>query len=136
MLGVINKAMNKVREKFEALVNENELKAVVSAAVLVAAADGSISDAERDAAFRAIAAHESLRGFNQKTIRAHFDSDVNLINADRQLAEDVLYDKVAGIRDKIARIRVIGVATQIANADGEFSDSEKRVIDKIRKMTA
>jgi tellurite resistance protein len=136
MFAAIGKAINKAKEKFEALVNEEELKAVVSAAVLVSAADGTISEAEMEAAFKAISSHESLRGFNQKTIRAHFDSDVSLINADRQLAEEVLYDKVSSIRDKIARIRVIGVASQIANADGEFSESEKRVIDKIRKLTA
>ena len=121
MSGSISKAMNKAREKFESLVNEEELKAVVAAAVLVSAADGSISEEEKETAFKAISSHESLRGFNQKTIRSHIDSDVNLINADRQLAEEVLHDKVRTIRDKVARIRVIGVATQIANADGDFS---------------
>jgi tellurite resistance protein len=114
--------VNKAREKFESLVNEEELKAVVAAAVLVPAADGSISEEEKETAFKAISSHESLRGFNQKTIRSHIDSDVNLINADRQLAEEVLYDKVRTIRDKVARIRVIGVATQIADADGDFSN--------------
>src|SRR5918997_2862283 len=106
MSGTISKAMNKAREKFEALVNEEELKAVVSAAVLVAAADGSISEEEKETAFKAISSHESLRGFNQKSIRSHIDSDVNLINADRQLAEEVLDDKVRTIRAKVARIRV------------------------------
>lgn len=135
MLGAIGKAFSKAMEKFEALVNEDELKAVISAAVLVAAADGSISETEQETAFKAISSHESLRGFNQKTIRAHFESDVKLINADRQLAEEVLYDRVSSIRDRIARIRVIGVASQIANADGEFSPSEKAVVEKIRKIT-
>jgi tellurite resistance protein len=121
MCRLISKAMNKAREKFESLVNEEELKAVVAAAVLVSAADGSISEEEKETAFKAISSHESLRGFNQKTIRSHIDSDVNLINADRQLAEEVLHDKVRTIRDKVARIRVIGVATQIASADGDFS---------------
>jgi len=121
MSGSISKAVNKAREKFESLVNEEELKAVVAAAVLVSAADGSISEEEKETAFKAISSHESLREFNQKSIRSHIDSDVNLINADRQLAEEVLHDKVRTIRDKVARIRVIGVATQIANADGDFS---------------
>ncbi|WP_435018538.1 TerB family tellurite resistance protein [Tundrisphaera sp. TA3] len=136
MFAALGKAISKAKEKFEALVNEEELKAVVAASVLVAAADGNISEAEKEAAFKAITSHESLRGFNQKAIRSHFDSDVNLINADKQLAEEVLYDKVSVIRDKIARIRVIGIATQIANADGDFSKSEKDVVDKIRRMTA
>ena len=136
MFSAIGKAIAKAKDKFDALVNEEELKAVVAAAVLVAAADGTISEVEKEAAFKAISSHESLRGFNQKTVRAHFDSDVNLINADRQLAEEVLYDKLSSIRDKIARIRVLGVATQIANADGDFSKSEKDVVEKIRRVTA
>ncbi len=121
MSGSISKAVNKAREKFESLVNEEVLKAVVAVAVLVSAADGSISEEEKETAFKAISSHESLRGFNQKTIRSHIDSNVNLINADRQLAEEVLHDKVRTIRDKVARIRVIGLVTQIANADGDFS---------------
>lgn len=136
MFGALGKMVANAVSKFEALVNEEELVAVVAASVLVAAADGTIADVEKEAAFKAISTHESLRGFNQSTIRKHFDSDVNLINADRQLAEEVLYDKVSVIKEKIARIRVIGVANQIANADGEFSDSEKKVVDKIRKLTA
>ena len=136
MLGAIGKAFTKAKERFEALVNEEELKAVVSAAVLVAAADGSISEAEQEAAYLAISTHDSLRGFSQATIRKCFESDVKLINADRQLAEKVLYSQVSSIKEIKARIRVIGVATQIANADGEFSEPEKKVIDKIRSITA
>jgi tellurite resistance protein len=135
MFGAIGKAMGKVFEKFDALVNEEELQAVVSAAVLVAAADGKITDEEKEVAFKAITSHEALRSFNQATVRKHFDSDVNLINADRQLAEEVLYDKVSTITDKIARIRVLGIASQIANSDGEFSATEKAVVDKIRRIT-
>lgn len=136
MFGSLNKIATRMRDKFDALVNEEELKAVVSASVLVAAADGSVSEDEKETAFKAISSHESLRGFKQATIRKHFDSDVSLINSDRQLAEEVLYDKVSTISDKIARIRVIGIANQIANADGEFTASEKAVVDKIRKLTA
>jgi tellurite resistance protein len=136
MFGAIGKAFNKVCEQLDALVNEQELQAVVSASVLVAAADGTISDAEKETAFKAISSHPSLKGFNQKSVRGYFDADVDLINADRTLAEEVLYDKVSVIRDKVARIRVLGVASQIANADGEFSAAEKKVIDKIRSMTA
>jgi tellurite resistance protein len=135
MFSALSKAVGKVRDKIEALVNEEELKAVVSAAVLVAAADGSISEKEQETAFAAISDHDSLRGFSQATIRKYFESDVKLINSDRMLAEKVLYSQVASIKEIKARIRVIGVANQIANADGELSESEKKVIDKIRQIT-
>lgn len=58
-----------------------------------------------------------------------------LINADRTLAEEVLYDKVAKVTEKISRIRMLGIVNDIANADGEFSDAEKKIVDKIRKIT-
>lgn len=136
MFGSLSKLANKMLEKFDALTNESELIAVVAAAVLVAAADGKIEDSEKEVAFKAIAEHESLKGFRPSTIRSHFDNFVKLINADRQLAEEELYEKLEVIRDRVARIRVIGIATQIANADGEFSATEKAVVEKIRKLTA
>lgn len=117
------------------LINAEELDAVIAATVLVAAADGKIDDVEKEAAFKGVSTHESLKSFDQKVIRAKFDSDATLINADRELAEEVLYDKVSVIKDKIARIRVLGIVQQIANADGEFSAAEKKVVDKIRKIT-
>jgi tellurite resistance protein len=135
MFNALKNAVNKVREKFDNVTNESELKAVVSAAVLVAAADGFISDAEKETAFQAIASHESLQSFNQQTIRKLFDSDVNLINADRPLATGVLEKNVTAITETTARIRVLGIARQIANADGELSKSEEQVIDRIRKIT-
>lgn len=136
MFGAIGKMINKACEALEALVNEQELQAVVAAAVLVAAADGKITEEEKETAFRAISAHPSLKAFDQKKIRSYFDSDVELINADHTLAQEVLFDKVLTIRDKVARIRVLGVANQIANADGNFSESEKKVVDKLRRLTA
>lgn len=135
MFGALKKLGGQFVSKFEALANEEELKSVVSAAVLIAAADGSVSDQEKETAFAAISGHTSLKGFSQSTIRKHFEEDVKLINADKQLAEKVLYDNVSKIKDIKARIRVIGIANEIANADGEFSESEKAVVDKIRKIT-
>ncbi len=136
MFGALNKLVHKVTDKFDALVNDEEMQAVVAACVLVAAADGHIDDSEKEAAFKAVSGHEALGGFKPATIRKNFDSDVNLINADKQLAEEVLYDKVRAITDKIARIRVIGVANQIAAADGTVTKEETAVIEKIRRITA
>ena len=135
MFGALKKVARGALEKFEALVNEDELKAAVATAVLIAAADGNISDQEKDVAFKAISEHEALRGFKQTTIRQYFDSYVRLVNGDKQLATEELESYVSNIKDRVARIRILGIASQIANADGEFSDAEKKVVDRIRKIT-
>lgn len=136
IFGAIKKIAGQAMEVFDNLVNEDELDAVVAATVLIAGADGKIDDAEKEAAFKAVSSHDSLKSFSKEKIRARFDNFANLINSDKVLAEEVLFDKVSSIKDKIARIRVIGIANQIAMADGEFSASEKAVVDKIRRVTA
>lgn len=137
MFGGLKKVLSSASDKFDALVNEEEMQAVVAACVLVAAADGKIEDSEVEAAFSGIAKHESLSGFKPAKIRAVFESDLKLINADKSLAEEVLYDRVSTtIHDKIARIRVLGIAKQIAEADGIVAKEEQAVLDKIRRLTA
>jgi tellurite resistance protein len=71
----------KVKSAFDRVANVEEMEAVVAAAVLIAA-DGSISDAEKEIAFQAIADHESLGGFSKEAIRKAFDSDAKLVKAD------------------------------------------------------
>src|SRR4051812_11958692 len=86
IFSALGKIANQVTEKFDNLVNEEELDACVAACVLVAAADGNISEQEKETAFNLIAGHESLKTFSRDKIRAKFNSDANLINADRELA--------------------------------------------------
>lgn len=131
-----NQAGNALKGIVERVVNEEELEAVIAAAVLMAAADGKIDDVEKEAAFKAISIHESLTAFPKDKVKRVFDEYAGLVSADATLATEVLIEKVSVIKDKIARIKVLGIAQQIANADGEFSDAEKKMVDKIRRATA
>jgi tellurite resistance protein len=123
----------KIKSAFDRVANVEEMEAVVAAAVLIAAADGSISDAEKEIAFQAIADHESLGGFGKDVIRKAFESDAKLVKADFQEAEVVLLGKISKVKEPTARIRALGIAKEIANADGEFSKAEEVIVEKIRR---
>lgn len=129
-------AANAVKGMVERVANEEELNAVVAAAVLIAAADGNISDKEKEVAFNVISNHEALSAFPKDRIKKSFDEYAGLIDADLELATGLLIGKLSVIKDLTARIKVLGIAKAIANADGEFSDAEKKMVDKIRKATA
>lgn len=140
MLGALSKLAGQVASgisgAIERLVNEDELNAVVAAAVLIAGAEGGISAEEKEAAFTAIARHEALKAFPSEKIRNVFNEYVGLVEADATLASDVLFGKLTAVKDITARIKLLGIAQQVANADGKFSDAEKRMVDAIRRRTA
>ena len=124
----------KVKSAFDRVANVEEMEAVVAAAVLIAAADGSISDAEKEIAFQAIADHESLGGFSKEAIRKAFDSDAKLVKADFEEASVVLIGKISKVKDATARIRTLGIAKEIAAADGDFNKAEQAIVEKIRQV--
>lgn len=140
MFDAVSKAFSQVgdavKHAIESVVNEEEFEGVVAAAVLMAYADGNVAEVEREAAFKAISGHAALQAFAPTKTRKVFDEYVGLMAADAALSKELLLEKVSVIKDRTARIKVLGIAQQIANADGDFSDAEKKMVDKIRSVTA
>lgn len=126
---------NKAIDVVDKLINDDECDAVIAATVLISAADGKIDEKEKEAAFNGIRNHQCFQAFEPSVIRKKFDDAAKLINSDRVLAEEVLYDKVGKIKDKVARIRMLGIVSEIAEADGDFSEAEKKVVSKLRSLT-
>lgn len=126
-------ALQKAKSAFDQVANDEEMKAVVAAAVLMAAADGTISDTEKETAFAAIADHECLGSFSKDDIRKVFDSYAKLVKADFQEASAVLLDDISKIKDATARIRCLGIVKEIAAADNDVSKEELAILEKIRK---
>lgn len=114
------------------LANKQELEAVVAAAVLVASADGVIDPTEKAAALAATISHPALKSFEASDIEKLFKENVELLGMDPISAKATMYDKVRRVTDSAARTRIIGIATNIANADGKLEPSEVAVIDKLR----
>lgn len=135
VFGALKKMASNVLEQFECLASEDELDGVIASCALIAYADNNVSDAEKETCLNAIAGHEGLKSFARDKIKAKFVSDVKLLESDKELATEVLEGKVSAVKDKTARIRMLGIAKQIANADDDFSAAEKQVVDRLRKIT-
>ncbi len=117
----------------ERLANRSEFEGVMAAVVLVAAADGKISNEEQSAAVGLLKTHPAFAPFDSKDIDRIFKENAGLIGADAEFGREALYDKVRGLSVE-ARMRVTAIALQIANADGTVDDSERAVITKLRAL--
>lgn len=118
----------------ERISNKGEFEAVMAAVVLVAAADGKIAPEEQAAACGLLKTHPAFAGFNSGDIDRLFKEGAQLIGMDRDYGGEALYDKIRAVSDSSARAKIATIAFQIAAADGNVDDSEKKVIDKIRSL--
>lgn len=117
---------------FDRVANQDEMLAVVAVAVRVAGADGKIEPSEKTATLNAVQKHPSLAAFKPIDIAKAFNGDADLLNADMEMATVELNKKIGKITDKTAQIRMLGVAKEIAAADGNISKEELAVIADIR----
>lgn len=114
------------------IANQQEFDAVMAACVLVASADGHTDEVERAATLTQAMAHPSLKGFSSAEVQKAFKDMHEILGMDRILGVETLLEKVHKIKDLESRARIAAVATAIANADGDFSDSEKAMVERIR----
>lgn len=114
------------------LANRQEFDAVVAACVLVASADGKTDEVERQTTIVQAGAHPSLKGFAAAEVQAAFKECHELLGMDRTMGVETLLSRVGKITDMTARTRIVGIAVAIANADGDFSETEKAMVERIR----
>lgn len=114
------------------IANQQEFEAVLAACVLVASADGHTDETERAATLAQAMAHPSLKGFGPGEVQKAFNDMHTVLGLDRVLGVETLLEKVRKVTDMESRARIASIATAIANADGDFSDSEKAMVERIR----
>lgn len=140
MLGSLASSMAKIAAQaataavsgISRLANRQEFEAVIAASVLVANADGSTDDKERDATIALASAHDALKAFTGTDILAAFKECHELLGMDRAIGIQTLLERVKKIKDPMAIARILSVATAIANADGNLSRVEQEMLDRIR----
>ena len=137
-LSNLGKIGTSLAEKFanviERIANRGEFDAVMAAVVLVATADGTVSEAEQAQACTLLKTHPAFGGFTSKDIDGSFKEGVQLIGMDATYGAEALYDRIRSITDPAARAKVGLIAFQIAAADGNVDGKEKAVIDKIKAL--
>lgn len=114
------------------MANRQEFEAVIAATVLVACADETISREEKETAMRSATAHPALKSFSSTDVMDEFTTNQTLLGADRALGIESMLGKVRKVTDLAARARLIGVAMEIASADGTVDAKELAMIERMR----
>lgn len=121
-----------VAKAVDRIANRQEFEAVIAAVVLVSAADGRAEATERDAGLKAALAHPALKAFDAEDVTKLFKENFELLGMDRTLGVEALFGKVNKISDLSARARIVQIAEQVAAADGDVGDEEKKMIERLR----
>lgn len=114
------------------LANQQEFEAVIAACVLVASSDGQADEKERQTMIAQTSAHPSLQGFGAGAIQKTSKEFFEMLGMDKILGTEMLLEKVHQIKGLEGRARIIGIVNAIANADGDFSEPERLMVERIR----
>ncbi|TDC98222.1 TerB family tellurite resistance protein [Actinomadura sp. 7K507] len=117
------------------LSKKNDLKsgafrdASMAMCALVAAADGSVDQAERQRTASLIASNEVLQNFPADDLQRRFNDYVSKLTADFDFGKVSVLQDIGKAKKKPDEARaVIQIGIVIGGADGDFDDSEKRVV--------
>lgn len=117
------------------LAKKNDLKsgsfrdASMAMCALVAAADGTVDQAERQRVAQLIASNDVLQNFPADDLRRRFDAYVNKLTTDFEFGKVSVLQEVAKAKKKPAEARaVVQIGIVIGGADGDFDKDEQAVV--------
>jgi tellurite resistance protein TerB len=127
-------ALNGIKEAAQRYTNLDFRNAILATCALVAAADGTIQDEEKAKVKKLIMGNEALSHFKAADLGAQFESYVEkALDEFAALDLERVLGKLRGKADEADMCVKIGLI--IANADGVFEPSEKKVmVDIIKKL--
>lgn len=109
--------------------NRTFLEGVMAGAVIIAAADGSISSREKKKLYDYISVSEDLQCFSTAEIIEVFNSIADTFTLDAAIGKIEAFKKVGKLRGKDDQARLlVRVAVIIAMSDGPLDDSEKKAV--------
>lgn len=108
------------------------LEWVTISAALITKADTVVTTAEVDKVISVLTKHPALAGFSADEKAKKFRDALKA--ADDELESILLWGKLAGMKSNPeAAATIVNIAVMIANADGDFAESEKAVVRRICK---
>lgn len=106
--------------------------ATMAACALIAAADGKIDQNERSRTAQFITSSDKLKAFNVSDLRTKYENFCDVVSRDFDFGKIELMQKVSRVANKPDEARaVVQLAVVIANADGNFSADEQKVMREI-----
>ena len=107
-------------------------KACMATCALIAAADGSISAAEKGKMMGFIRINDVLKGQDAAKLKEHFDFFASKLEADFDFGKIECVQAIEAVKKEDGAGRaIIQLGIAIGGADGNFDDKEKAVVREI-----
>jgi len=120
-------------EKENAPVNKDQLEALVGISVLMAHADGEVTDDELESMEKMLLANPKLAG-QQQAIHKEIARFEKLFEAGQRMGQMHAFRELADVEmnpDDAEEVMV--TALTIAEADGNIDDNEMKILEKVAK---
>ncbi|WP_159565409.1 tellurite resistance TerB family protein [Budvicia diplopodorum] len=123
--------LNKEIGKFK---NRTFMEATVAGCALVAAADGNVSGEEKQKMAAFIKNSEELKVFDMPDVIAFFNKTISSFEFDHSIGEAEALKTVGKLRSNVDAARLmIRVCIAIGASDGNFDESEQKVVRQMAK---
>ena len=116
---------------FQQVTTHSQLERIAAAAVLIAYADGTCDQSEKDKTVAVIRA--KLPHFEAQAISAAWKKAESLIDLGYDFGKPDLLKKISEAKGDEADL-LVRVGVLIGGADGDFDDNEKKVVGEICKQ--
>ncbi|EIC20129.1 tellurite resistance TerB family protein [Thiorhodovibrio frisius] len=114
------------------LLNKDFMKAFSAGVALVATADGSYDEDEKEKIRAYITNTDVLEGYNAGEVLSLVQKYADTLTTDREIGEKKAYEALLEISDDEEYCdMIIKICCEIGKADGNFDDNEKSVVVNI-----
>ena len=121
-------SMNTELKKYR---SKDLMQAIVASATLMAYADGEVSAPEKQKLLGYMRNSEQMSVFEADKVIETFSQCVGRFDFDTTIATGEVLQKLALFKNKPEAQLIARVCLSIANADGQFDESERKAMDKI-----
>ncbi|WP_336759002.1 tellurite resistance TerB family protein [Paenibacillus sp. USHLN196] len=130
--GWLNSTKQGLEEQVKKFKNKDFMDAVVAGCALVAFADGSIDEAEKNKMAGYIKLSQELKVFDMGEVITRFNHYVANFEFSPEIGKQEALKAIGKFKSKpdVGRV-IVGVCSAIGSADGNFDDQEKRVVAEI-----
>lgn len=131
MFKLFSKAFNQKVQAVQKFSNKDFAEAAVGAAILIAAADGTIEESELTSLSAIISSMDQFANF-QGQINQMVEKFANKIRVSPLLGKNEIMREVRDCKGSVQEIEdILAIAVTVAGADGEFEQAEIDVLKKL-----
>ncbi|ULO07285.1 tellurite resistance TerB family protein [Paenibacillus sp. 19GGS1-52] len=128
----LNTTKNGLSDQVKKFKNKDFMNAVVAGCALVAAADGKITEAEKNKMAGYMNISNELKVFDMKEVINQFNFYVSNFDFSPEIGKQEALKSISKFSSKpeVGRV-IVGVCSAIGAADGDFDEHEKAVVRNI-----